>query len=318
MKNRSLLGEMTNYLRRPVSDISPAEGSIFFKFKQIFKLWSFSIIVAGVVGVLTSLFLSFLDIKDINNYVVDLFTEQPLHIFLLLSLLWAPITEELTFRLGLKYSPLRLGISLALISVLLGSFLLQLSASFLPLWLLSFIEGKGVFIYLLLAVVLSFVFTRILGKPDIKEKAQKIYENNYGSIFYTFVILFAIVHILNFYNIAGIWYILPLLVFPQLIFGIFLSYIRVKFGITWSIAGHFLHNGIASLPLIFITLMPQGYIQMVESGNVDENILTPQASMLSMLFSLAFIAIITLVIVSFVSLVIEYFKKRRANGHQGT
>ncbi len=311
--SRGLLGDFLYYLYSPVYNIPLVRGGGFLKFRQIFKLWSFSIVVAGIFGIFISLILSLLNIQEIDNFVVDFFIDQPLYVFLLLALLWAPITEELTFRLGLKYSPLKLGISLAFIVSLIISFLLKDIESFFPQWFLSFIENNGLYVYLFFVVFFSVIFSCIIKKKLTKERVQKIYTKRFNQIFYVSIIFFAVVHIFNFYNTAGIWYILPLLAIPQLIFGALFSYIRMRYGITWSILGHFLHNGMASLPLIAISLMSPEYIRiMEEGGNISEQKATSQPSLFPLFFSFVFILITVAIIVSVIKLIIEYFQRKRA------
>jgi membrane protease YdiL (CAAX protease family) len=73
--------------------------------------------------------------------------------------------------------------------------------------------------------------------------------------FYLSIIGFAAIHASNFENMEeGLW-LLPLLVAPQFIMGIFLGYIRVTLGLSWSVLLHACHNGILLTPVILSELL---------------------------------------------------------------
>lgn len=168
--------------------------------------------------------------------------------------------------------------------------------------------------YILSVVVLSFALAHIFKSKLPREKVQEFYTKKFPVIFYASIIVFAVIHIFNFYNISNIWYILPLLVLPQLLFGALLAYIRMKYGISWSIVGHCLHNGMASLPLVFIALMPAGYMEMAEAGRINREIMTSEASLVSFVFSLIFIGVATLIFISVIKLLREYYRGKKKIG----
>ena len=62
--------------------------------------------------------------------------------------------------------------------------------------------------------------------------------------FYIFTILFGLVHITNFELTSNVILLSPVLVLPQIILGGYLGFIRVRFGLVWSIALHATYNGI--------------------------------------------------------------------------
>jgi hypothetical protein len=66
--------------------------------------------------------------------------------------------------------------------------------------------------------------------------------------FYFMAILFGIIHISNFENWKEYWYLAPIITLVQLILGLILGYIRVRFGLLWSIFYHSLHNFVFTLP----------------------------------------------------------------------
>lgn len=71
--------------------------------------------------------------------------------------------------------------------------------------------------------------------------------------FYVFAIIFGLVHLSNFTNITNTVLILtPILVAPQILLGFYLGYIRVRFGLIWSIGLHACYNGTLMLLSFFV------------------------------------------------------------------
>ncbi|MGY0408640.1 MAG: CPBP family intramembrane glutamic endopeptidase [Polaribacter sp.] len=70
-----------------------------------------------------------------------------------------------------------------------------------------------------------------------KPKAFKI-------AFYTFALLFGFMHITNFEITTNVLLLAPFLVLPQILLGACLGYIRIRFGLQWSMLLHAAYNGI--------------------------------------------------------------------------
>jgi hypothetical protein len=101
----------------------------------------------------------------------------------------------------------------------------------------------------LLAVVMAPLLEEIIFRAPLilfkKAKSFKI-------AFYTFAIIFGLIHISNFGMTLNVILLAPILVAPQIILGGYLGFIRVRFGLVWSIALHACYNGI----LMAITFAP--------------------------------------------------------------
>ena len=86
---------------------------------------------------------------------------------------------------------------------------------------------------------------------------------------YISIILFGFVHSSNFENNSTFFYcVLPILVSTQLIGGIFLTFLRVRFNILTSIISHVVWNGILTIIPILISLFEKPY----ELSNNDLNL----------------------------------------------
>jgi membrane protease YdiL (CAAX protease family) len=71
---------------------------------------------------------------------------------------------------------------------------------------------------------------------------------------YISVILFGLIHISNFENMEGYYWLTPILVAPQLFAGFFLGFTRVKLGLGWAMLLHATHNLILLGPFIFMKM----------------------------------------------------------------
>ena len=116
----------------------------------------------------------------------------------------------------------------------------------------TFLEKYSVISLFFMAVVLAPIVEETLFRgPLIWFKNKKYF--NY--ILYLSIFLFAGVHLSNFEMSNEIYYVAPVLVAPQLILGAFLSYVRVKLGLRWSICLHATYNAILITPLLLYKLL---------------------------------------------------------------
>ena len=74
----------------------------------------------------------------------------------------------------------------------------------------------------------------------------------FPGIFYGLTLAFALVHLSNFPNLTEIWFLAPILISPQVSIGVFLGFIRVRFGLLWSMAFHAAYNFIFLAPVLLL------------------------------------------------------------------
>ncbi|GAA0717757.1 hypothetical protein GCM10009430_15040 [Aquimarina litoralis] len=82
-------------------------------------------------------------------------------------------------------------------------------------------------------------------------KTKKVYifwTKNYHFFYYTSIVAFGLVHLTN-YDLESYWFLAlaPIIILPQLLAGIVLSFIRMKSGLLWAISLHSLYNGILTI-----------------------------------------------------------------------
>lgn len=80
--------------------------------------------------------------------------------------------------------------------------------------------------------------------PKTKTPISGFWNKNYGYIFYLSAIAFALIHITNFGSNNPIFYLIPILVLPQFIIGLFIGYLRVHYNFMFGYLFHAIHNAI--------------------------------------------------------------------------
>lgn len=154
------------------------------------------------------------------------------------ALLWAPITEELVFRYGLRR--------------LKGLIVL------LPLALAAMLHGPGLPGGLYLAAFLMLAWAphgmawRGARRP-LPWAWRRRYMHRFPWAFHLSSLVFSGVHLYNFNLGQTPWWLLPLLVLPQWVTGMVLGWLRVRRGIGASILLHAVFNG-GPLLLVWLAL----------------------------------------------------------------
>lgn len=84
------------------------------------------------------------------------------------------------------------------------------------------------------------------GEKILKEIPISLFENprSFQIVFYSMAIIFGYVHLFNYQIDRQILLFSPILVAPQMMLGLIFGFIRVRFGLLWSIAMHSCYNGI--------------------------------------------------------------------------
>ncbi|AZJ32128.1 CPBP family intramembrane glutamic endopeptidase [Tenacibaculum mesophilum] len=97
-----------------------------------------------------------------------------------------------------------------------------------PKWFIAF-----------LAIILAPLFEELFFRAPITLFHRK---KTFKISFYVFAILFGLVHLTNFGITTNVLLLAPILVAPQTILGGYLGFIRVRFGLRWSMLLHACYN----------------------------------------------------------------------------
>ncbi|MEO1621167.1 MAG: CPBP family intramembrane glutamic endopeptidase, partial [Cyanobacteria bacterium J06632_3] len=87
----------------------------------------------------------------------------------------------------------------------------------------------------------------------------KFYQRYPRLIFYVLTLLFGAIHITNYTPEA--LPLLPLLVLPQVILGLLLGFVRLRYGFLWAILLHSFHNSCVLLPIAVLKIFGSASFQ---------------------------------------------------------
>jgi len=161
------------------------------------------------------------------NHVQKLASGEKKVIFFLV---FAPIVEELIFRLPLKIS--KQNIFIAMIAAYSLFYLSHKSLT--TIITLRELFRFSVFVTVSFAVVFS-----------LKEQfLSRLLNKYFGVYFYSLTVVFGLLHVANFLSLVpeNLIFIAPLFALHQVIVGFFLGYLRIKNGLIWCILLHFMFN----------------------------------------------------------------------------
>ena len=154
--------------------------------------------------------------------------------------LFAPVSEELIWRLPLRYTEVNLIIS-GLLVVLFTVRRLLLKLGFFgstTRWLWSAI----------FAVLVASVVRVLLRTEPVKRVLSRIWGDHFRSVFYISCFGFGLLHISNFrfpeFTTETLM-LAPLLVLPQIISGFIFAFARMRLGMIWCIVLHAAMNFLA-------------------------------------------------------------------------
>ena len=100
---------------------------------------------------------------------------------------------------------------------------------------------------------LTIIFSAVILAPVIEELIFRgpltLFNKKYFKIaFYSLALLFGYVHLFNFEITTKVLLFSPLLVLPQIVLGLVFGYIRVRFGLLYSMLLHACYNGVLIIP----------------------------------------------------------------------
>ncbi len=198
------------------------------------------LIVINITLSLPFLFLTLLflgeDVLKNHTVIVAMEKSNPI-IVIMLMVLMIPFVEELTFRLFLKFKPQYFCLSVFLLVQSFGGL---------------FLGSKENFGFIILGVPFLLGLTAFILSMSNKEEYSKFWEKNIRYILYFSIISFGIIHVSNFKETTSpILLMIPIIIFPQLLMGTILGFLRIKYGFIYSFIYHALNNFI---PLTFVLL----------------------------------------------------------------
>jgi hypothetical protein len=180
-------------------------------------------------GLIIGIWYVLVSLKLIREYEsIDLF-DMGFLVTLLLGAVAAPVIEECIFRWQLR-------------KIKLSIYFVMVSLMFSMLW---FTENDKVLFFgalslLVFAILFHLVMSRLRGK-----RASIAWRRYYVFLFYFTAIIFGLVHMSNTKDLTFAEPSFPLYVSSQIFGGLALGYIRLKYGLPYSMLFHSIFNLIA-------------------------------------------------------------------------
>jgi len=136
-------------------------------------------------------------------------------------------------------------------------------------------EYDFIFILLIAGVIIPIIEEFIFRFP-----LKYIWSKYFKFFFYSFAIVFALIHLANYNNNSVIFFILaPIIIFSQFVGGLTLGYIRLKLGFIWGVLQHSLFNCIIFVigflffnPEILVDMQHEEFNIKIEQYLIKENI----------------------------------------------
>ena len=156
------------------------------------------------------------------------------------ALLWAPVVEEMLFRFGLRRPVMALGLIPLLVIVLLNG---------LAWWANSLLA--------LTIALLWWVSARTVAPRALGYQWLRRYRRVFPFVMHLSVLGFAGLHIKNFVFVEVEWWMMVVLVTPQWVTGLALSWVRMQRGVGASILLHSFFNA-GPLSVVWVALQMMG------------------------------------------------------------
>ena len=238
---KELFLDFISFLRTPERGVS-SHNTFSEQLIEVIKIFAmtFTAVILLVMPLMTIIGADDLPNKlsELENLGFDEKWQQNLALFSL-AVIAAPLLEEMLFRFPLKF---RRG-AIALTLVFIGT----LTANILQLLGLEFVQATIIAVVLIVGV--STLLYLNLNDGDRLDDFSNRY---YSYFFYAAALLFAFAHVFNYELTSEQMWMTPILVLPQMLLGLMLGFLRVKYGLWASILAHALNNMIPTIALIFM------------------------------------------------------------------
>jgi membrane protease YdiL (CAAX protease family) len=202
---------------RNPTDQSAPELTLTQKSKKLFSLFIIEVLVMGIFIILISGLETLGLVNSEDHKFNDLIMTWPIWSVLLFTVVIGPFFEELIFRSYLRYK---------------------------KNYLFNFINSL-------------VSLTGFRNEQKLDTFLRSFWKKRYKFIFYFSAVLFGVVHICNFKFSYTILLLSPILVAPQIVLGLFIGFLRVRYGFILGFLLHVIHNALfIGITLIFMTNTP--------------------------------------------------------------
>lgn len=302
--HKSLLSNFFQFVKHPTPNpeaINP-KGNFLL-------LWSTMFVFSMLCAIVTSCVMIFL--PEGGSHRMGAFVNSiPTLQLIAYAVFIGPIIEEFSFRFALK--PTKGAVSFGLAFWLIYGFNLFFSGQFgLPEWLFSFRTFQGLFSWIIGVGLVGLPFYLLSFNKNISAFCSKMIRQNFRLWMYSFAIMFGAIHLYNFENISEIWYLLPMLILPQLNAALFTSYFRLTMGFGYAVVAHILNNAVGISILIAFKYVSPELLEVIGSLDYGQLQFAAQSSLNSLaILSVVFMILFTGIFYYFNQVIIDYYNSK--------
>lgn len=213
------------------SDNTLSQGE---KAKRTWMMFVIKMVLALVVGVVIGVLYD-----PVNQTTISMTNRfSPLTLFIVTVFILS-FLEEIAFRLSMKFKPMYLASTLAIIAYYVSTKAIYHTK-------LSDIQ-EHFEIRVLSAFAILIICFPLFSISKVKRALEQFWRNNFKWIFYVFYLAFAWVHIFNYEMTLEHLLLMPLITLPKLVNAFCYGYVRINYGFMYSFAIHALTNALGFL-----------------------------------------------------------------------
>ncbi len=247
--------EMIDFLKSPVKDM-PEISSLKVKLSIFIPLFLLEIVIAIFCGGIINLLTNGLHLME-GFKLERFFNVYPVWAVFIYVALAGPMLEELLFRLSLKLNEKYMQINVVLTVTGLVYILVFTIRVYLIQISLVVVE----------IILLSIYFN---SKELFNKYIIKIWDRKFIWVFYISAATFGMLHISNYSPRLITFLLMPILVLPQFIVGLFCGYIRIRLGFMWGYVFHASHNFVFIIPFLITAMFAFTHSNPVKITEYDK------------------------------------------------
>jgi membrane protease YdiL (CAAX protease family) len=247
-KSNSTIAEFISFLASPKEFFNKQNSQkpyqrLFF----VLKIVSFSLLLGILINYFSSYVSSLVGFNQTDNNIVsrDLKAFTPI-IGLLLVTVIGPLLEELAFRLYLTTQRTYFFFGLNFFAYYIWEFIggiFNLKNTFV-------FNSPGIFFVIIFIFTVNLVLSLTVSAKWLSQTVTKYF----GYFVYSSGIIFGLIHITNYENYQKYFYLIPILVLPQVAVSFIFAFVRTKFSFWWGVISHTLYNFALASPMFALAI----------------------------------------------------------------
>ncbi len=258
-QNNTSYPEMLDFLKSPLKDMSPI-SSVKEKLSIFIPLFLLEIVIAIFCGGIISQLTNGLHLME-GFKLERFFNNYPVWVVFIYVALAGPMLEELLFRLPLKLNEKYVQINVVL--TLTGL-----------IYILVFTIKVYIIQVSLVVVEILLLSIYFAGRELFNKYIISAWNSKFSWVFYISAATFGMLHISNYSPKLITFLLMPILVLPQFIVGLFCGYIRLRLGFFWGYFFHASHNFVFIVPFLITAIFafsPPNSVKITESVIITEH-----------------------------------------------